>query len=320
MAYRTYKRRATRNYRRLPYRKVQYQRARPLYRRRRAFRRFQYKRNRTTQNNVKFTSINFFSERLVWPYAGQYPAPITPVTHAHFEFTMAALIKQNYQFLRNLIDYHYVKINYIAFKCLNMTHIGYEKDYRQSETERYSIGVTAFQGDIPCYVCWDLEQDLEKLESNQNFAELISQYQFSKRWNSKSKTGPTFLYRTPIPYRQFFKTDNFKSTDFKLVFPEFMAKLSGVQNIRAPSKMHFAIKDFWNSALPGQTDRGTYILTNLEGKVYLGCTFRGRRLMDTGVTSSIPHSLVDEFNQNLESKENELQDLEIESEVNSHPL
>lgn len=292
MAFTAYKRRAIRKYRRTPYKKFQFKPRRPIYRRR-AFVRRQYRKNRTTQNNVRFTSINFFSERLVWPWNDKIPSANPPaITNTTFTFTMANLLNKNYQFLRNLIDYQYVKINYIAFKCTNLSHFGINRNDGNG-------GVTTIQGDFPIYVCWDLEQRLEDIADSKDFGQLLSQYPYSKRWSPKTRMGPTFLYRVPHPWKQYFRTDEFKLIQYTKTFSQFMSSLSGSTNIRAPSKMYFGVKDWFGDALPGSSTQATSILTNIEGKVYLGCTFRGRRLMSAGMSqisqplSSAPAPIMD---------------------------
>lgn len=282
MAFRTYRRRVVRRPRRRYTRvaRVQPRYGRLLYRRRRTP--FYRRRGTHVQNVARYTTRNYFSEHVIWPDNKVVADKEVPITDVTYNIDMNRLFDANRQFLRNLHDYQYVKLNYIVFKLTSIAHIGFDREYKDAGIETpFALGVNTISGDIPIYVTWDLESriDINKTEDS------IPQYEYTKKMSPCDKKPVTLMYHVPVPWRQFYMTANFRSTPYKQSVRAFMESLSGVRNLRCPTKVYMTVKDFWKRMLPYKINVGANLISNIQGYVYAGWTFRGRTTQDTISTS-----------------------------------
>lgn len=100
---------------------------------------------------------------------------------------------------------------------------------------------------------------------------------------STDKKPVSFVWRFPDVWRTFIATDTVrKSPRFNGPVGEFMADCTNYKNIRAPSKLWMSVPNFWGHLLPYQSspDNTSTVRTYVRLNIYIGATFRGRRIMD----------------------------------------
>lgn len=163
MALRRYRRAGYRR-RRLAVRKPVRRYRRAMYRRRRFRRRLPLRRLalRRAGNLVRFTAKNNVNVFLVWPAdsSATIPDSYLPVTSTSVGIGVQGILGGNRQFKRNLLDYRFIKFNYIAVKVTDVCHMGFTVPSQLGPTGSYiSLGTTAIDGKIPVNVNWDVDQD-----------------------------------------------------------------------------------------------------------------------------------------------------------------
>lgn len=263
---------------------------RRVYRRRPYYGRVRARALRTAGNHVKYTVRNNVNLFLVWP--GPKPPsqdPNLPITSTNFRLSVKAIAHANRQFDRNLRDYAWVKFNYIAVKVTDVCHVGHDivSQWGASPNQQYvASGVNGFLGSVPVNVNWDVEQDFAFLAGHEGVVdpEGFAQHPGTKTIRPYDKRKPSFVWRFPQTFRNFYSTDAVKnSPNLDQDLDTFIQGLSGNTSIRTPTKFWLSVPNFWTTLLP-YTDGapGTAVKTYVRLMVYMGVTFRGRRLMDDG--------------------------------------
>lgn len=296
MPVRRYRRAAVRSRRRVPYSRGS-TRVRYLRRRRRVFRRrpIRQRAMRRAGNLVRYTAKNNVNLIMYWPTGDEAPEPpgITPVSPGTtIGLSVAKILSGNRQFDRNIRDYQYIKFNYMAVKVTDVAHVAYQVPYQLNVGDTQylvPLGVTDICGKIPLNVNWDLEQDFTFVKGREGVvdAEGFAQHPGTKQVRPTDRKAVSFVYKVPKPWRQFVHTDNVKnsgSIDGK--FSDFMADVTGIKNIRAPYLFFISIPNWWTTLFPNEvSSKQTTIRSYCRLNVYIGVTFRGRRLMDDGTCS-----------------------------------
>lgn len=308
---RRYRRRPARsNYRSNPYNRTGSGYRKRYYRRGRRYYNAQQVALQKSDNLRRFTAKNNFNFLLVW----NLPT-VSANNYTATDLFINSIISGNRQFDRNMRDYVWMKFNYIAVKTTAVAHISHDVPVNIGTTadpNYQPFGVNDICGDIEVDVNWDLEQDFkwasgEGSINNEGFA----QYPGTKHIKPGQKKPVTFLYRVPTVWRQFISTDIVKN---KIVNSDtigsLMEKVIGIYNLRHPKKIYWAIPEFWGNTgfLPANL-ANVAVKTYVRGYVYLGVTFRGRRIMDDGscTITSCSADVKDQTEQEIE--------LEIEKDI-----
>lgn len=269
----------------------------PRYTRRRytgyrRFKPFRYGRKqsalRRAGNYVKYTARNNVNGIMIWPIADTPAKAGSPVTSTQYVLAIRNILSGNRQFDRNLRDYAWIKFNYVAVKVTDLCHIPYDQILVRTDVQPnviLSVGVNALCGTVPINVNWDVEQDFEFTSGKEGVVdpEGFAQHPGTKQFRPGQKHPVSFVWKFPKPWRQFIKTDTVKNDMAVDSFiADSMASWTGIKNIRAPRRFWISIPQFWGNLFPSNTDTGVAIRTYTRLMVYLGVTFRGRRLMDDG--------------------------------------
>lgn len=293
-----YRRSAYRSRRRVPYQRRS-TRIGYLHRRRRVFRRrpIRQRAMRKAGNLVRYTAKNNVNLLFYWPSSDDAPAlpgkisPVSPTST--IGLSVAKILFGNRQFDRNIRDYQYIKFNYIAVKVTDLAHIPYQTLQQVQIGDQQFVaplGVSDICGRIPINLNWDLEQDFtfEKGKEGVVDADGFAQHPGTKQLRPTDRKPVSFVYRVPKPWKQFVHTDNVKnSTQIDGKFADFMADVTGIKNIRAPYLFFLSIPNFWSTFFPNDsTTKTVNVKTYCRVNVYLGVTFRGRRLMDDGTCTA----------------------------------
>lgn len=218
------------------------------------------------------------------------------------DLSMNAFTTGNYQYFRNLQDYQYVKYNYFAIKIHELAYVGYDKVYTGGsggDPKPYSMGVNSMDfSNHGMYFAWDLEENIgvdSKTVSNYVNPENLASYPFAKKYTPRSRPV-SFLYRVPVPWRQFIETNQVRNTTTNQFLTLYFATLTGVKNLRAPGYLFGTHPNWWSAALPDANN-----LVNMSAVVgmtlYMGCTFRGRR---THLDASVSFAPENEVEQHIE--------------------
>lgn len=278
------------------------------YRRFHNFRRFGARRGRKlalrrSGNNVRYTAKNNLNVFMTWPVAPDTSK--VRVTNTPVVLTLARIVYSNRQWARNIQDYQWIKFNYVAVKVTDVCHVGHDYPATYGEPKQYiSTGVSSIAGKIPVNCNWDLEQDFtfEAGHEGSIDPEAFAQHPGTKQIRPDSKRPVTFLWRIPTAWRQFISTDIVKnSPEIDTSLGAFFQDVMSVKNIRAPITFFLSIPNFWSSLLPSVPDPGAAIKTYVRLNVYLGCTFRGRRLMNRGQDFTIDTCLPEVIPSDAES-------------------
>lgn len=234
-----------------------------------------------------------------WPRKGapQPPADvIAKITLANGKLTFCGLLADNRQFWRNIRDYAYLKINYVAWKVLNVSHVTHTvpAKYGTDPNSNYiAMGVNSITDSYPVYFNWDVEQDFINITGKEGVvdSEGFNQHPTTKSMKPCDKKPISFVYKVPHQQRIWLSTDTFKNSSSidNSNFGDAMESLTGVRNARAPRNfwVNSDVSNFWNQFLPSSQDYlGIAIKTVIDWKFYLGVSFRGRRLMDDNSETS----------------------------------
>lgn len=259
-------------------------RSRP-FRVRRAFRR-RKQISRRVQNDVKFSCKSYEQSVLTWVPPGAHCTNNLCWNQFERPLTAGLFWENNVQFLNNLHEYQWIKFNYIAIKIKELNYYGYTTTNTDSTGKITGVsGITATNFDnMPMYFMWDLEQDMSFTEPKhlKVTAESLSQYQFSKKLYPKNRRGVTFLYRFPIPWRQFFPCYVVRSKSSNQSWTQFMMALSNYSALRCPGRILGAHQNpFFDLIVPSDPAYGVKGRTVIAYNFYLGVTFKGRQLMGT---------------------------------------
>lgn len=253
--------------------------------RRRRFKRFSRRRALArVQNNVRFTCKRYQTYGCQWPINDAESVPSNINTEKWTEtLTPNLFFLDNYQFLRNLIDYQWVKFNYIAVKISELSYVGFQtpKSYGTSPAVIVPTGITSHQAQkYPMYFCWDLEEDMSFGDTSQTKldARSLAQYQYTKRLTPVSRKPITFMHRFPMPWRQFYQCYRVRNTDYTKNWVDFMLAVSNIQDLRMPKYLLGTHPNWWGTGLPDDSHFAN-IATQFAITYYVGVTFRGRRIM-----------------------------------------
>ena len=277
MALRVYRRRTVRRTRR-PYtrRYVRSYRGRLGYRRPR---RQYYRRGLNNQNVCRFTTKVYAYNALNVAVKDKDTGSGSDFVKYEKLLSLNAFTQGNYQYYRNLQDYHHVKYNYFAVKIHELAYVGFDRSYTSGQSTTYPLGVSALEfSNHPMYFVWDLEQRLSinsKTPGTYINPQNLVSYAHSKKLTPRGRSV-TFLYRVPAAWRQFVDTESVRNETTNSYIDQFLANLTGTKNLRAPRAVYGTHPNWWGSDLPDDN-------TNLNLKavvgmtLYMGCTFRGRR-------------------------------------------
>ncbi|GFS63651.1 putative capsid protein [Trichonephila clavipes] len=237
-------------------------------------------------NCVKFTTKNNVNTFIMWPQ-DTLADKVPQISWTVIPLSIDGLVHSNRQFLRNLTDYVHIKFNYIAFKVTDVCQIGHDivEQMGSGGSPQYiAPGVNAFLGTVPLNVNWDVEQDFSNIHGQKGNVdpEGFAQHPSTKTIRPGDKKKPSFVWRFPRSFRQFYETNQVTTAISQTSITDFMQGLSGLKNLRAPSEIIYSIPKFYDKTMPWVSNPGTAIKTYVRCDVYMGCTFRGRRFMDDG--------------------------------------
>lgn len=240
-------------------------------------------------DTVRLTAKNNVNLLAIWPVSPVVPGQI-PVNWTVLPLNIKGLYNANRQFQRNIEDYRWIKLNYIAFKVTDICHIPHDIPAQYGEpTQFISLGVNALCGKIPVNVNWNVDQDfhLNNGSEDQVDEEGFAQHPATKTISPNNRRPVSFVWRFPQPWRQFVSTDTFKnSSHIQGKITDFMADLTGTTNLRAPDTVITSLPPFWSTFLPSVSNPGVSIKTYIRINTYLGATFKGRRFMNTTSVSA----------------------------------
>lgn len=208
-----------------------------------------------------------------------------------FSLNVDAFINENEQFMSNLDEYHYVKINYFAVTFSELGYFGFQIPAKY-DGQFTSVGITAMQtNNYPMYFVWDIEDDLG-FGTGAGLVDIqgLTQYMLTKKLRPTSRKPVSFVYRVPVPWRQFYSCYSVKGTMNRSI-GDFFSNLSGIKNLRYPKKMYGGHQDWWSGSFTSTThtaqiDSYSPGYTGVACKFYMGVTFRGRRIMG-GATKAL---------------------------------
>lgn len=241
---------------------------------------------RNVQNNVKYTSKCYMFKRLRWYVQVTTPPADDNAGYFVHSIQMSDFFQGNLQFIKNLDEYHYVKFNYFAIKCVELAYLGYTGPEKY-DNQFTSLGVNALSfNNFPFYLCWDIEEDLKYGgQPGDNDILSVSQYPYTKK---KYPTGKpiSFVYHVPTPWKQYVSTYNVKVKKFDCNIENFFEGVTNYKNIRNPSKLIGGHYPFWKDDIYGKTDvtaadpnNYVYGQTLVGFQFYCNVTFRGRKVM-----------------------------------------
>lgn len=245
---------------------------------------------RRLQNNVKFFVKRYKVYPLRWFVSPTARPGDDNATSFIVDLKMSEFVKENLQFKKNLQEYHYVKFNYFAVKCGELLYLGYQNPelYGVKPSQNYvAEGVTAMQaGNYPFYLCWDIEESFN-FGNRPGFVDInaITQYPLTKSIRPSSKKPISFVYKVPTPWRQYFDTTAIGAVQLTQDIYGFFSDLSGIKNIRSPTKIVGGHVNWWQGTLPHDdpttTDPDNFVFaySTVAITYYIGCTFRGRKIM-----------------------------------------
>lgn len=309
---RRYRRRPNRsNYRSSPYARSRYGSRKTFYRRRYPVRR---RALAGVQNLVKFTAKRYDTYLAPWA-TGQETTTTNDYQTWQKTLNVFNFITGNQQFYRNLTEYHFIKINYLAFKVHEVSYNGYTATQlvvppAGGDPYPSVSGITSLQmNNHPTYFVWDLEEDMsfDASDRNQVNPNQLTQYQYTKSLRPTSKKPISFVYKVPAPWRQFYSTYNFNATDKNATFGTFMENLTGIKNLRAPKHIMATHVNWWRASLPVLLATNQAMgYTQFAITLYMGVTFRGRAIMGSGQACEATDIPLTEQERELE------QELEVE--------
>lgn len=260
---------------------------------------------KNVQNCVKFTTKCYKTVLMPWR-SGVASENYSDYQNYQEPLWLSKFIGGNLQFKKNLDEYHYIKINYLAVKVHEVSYIG----ILTAPTGSGASGITSTSMDNhPTYIVWDLEEDMSfnTEDNNQVTPQQVAQYQYTKSLRPSSKKPVTFLYHVPLPWRQYFDTFYFKAESTTKNLIDVMERVSGVKNLRAPKHLLITHPNYWIKALPDEASTGhVKIYTQVGMTFYMGVTFRGRTTM--GLAGA---TYADEVTQELETN---IEDMNIKEE------
>ncbi|AXF50877.1 putative capsid protein [Panicum ecklonii-associated virus] len=271
---------------------------RPAYRRKKYVRRRRFHRKRFlhTQNVVKY-HCKQYDTGIMYPRTGSGTTFVTDVQTFQLPLYANAFFNGNQQFYKNLDEYHFIKFNYIAVHVKELNWIGYTKTDRVVPPEGGDpypavSGVTAMQmQNHPVYIMWDIEEDFafDTNDKVQITSQQLAQYQGAKTLRTTSKKPVKFIWRFPVPWRQFYSCYNFKQITHSNRWGTVMEELSGIKNLRAPKNLLMCHPNWWGSSLPVNAALDAADFYGQYAIVYhLGVTFRGRSLMGSATSYAPP--------------------------------
>lgn len=198
------------------------------------------------------------------------------------DLQIAKFFSGNVQFERNMREYHYVKFNYFAVHFNSVSHLGYQ-DIVTRETSPKAVpeGVTALNFPrMPFYCGWDLEDPIDLKTTT---VVDMTQYPYMKKIYANSRKPAKFVYKVPQPWRQFYDTTAVSSKTPQQDIYGFFADVSGIRNIRSPTRIFGGHVNWWQDELPHNTslklNNEVFAKTILDITFYVGCTFRGRKII-----------------------------------------
>lgn len=202
------------------------------------------------------------------------------------ELKLVKYFQGNYQFLRNIYDYHYVKFNWFCVKIKSVQYIAYSGPAAFDE-KIVSIGVNNMMFDkYPFYACTNIEQRFDwGAESTPQSIDYLSQYPGTKTITPTSKKPIAFLWKVPQPWRQYVDCGVVRGTTTDSHLYGWFEAMLGTKNIRSPTVLYGGHPNWWHKMLPhteadpSGTKDYVYGNTILHLEFTVGCTFRGRKVM-----------------------------------------
>lgn len=247
------------------------------------------------QNRVKVTCKDYTNYRFQWP------TDVDPATtnrnNVKFtsDFDMGNfLTRRAEQFYKNLQEYQWVKFNYLAIKVKELNYMGFQ--YLSTDPPG-AVGVTAWQANrFPMYFAWDVDQEMTFGDPKEYRVDPMSltMYPGTKSITPASKRPISFLWKVPRPWRQFYSCnkvlDILNGTNVPKVQPFFEA-LTGILNLRCPSKLLGTHVNWWGSDTLPNTNNYVPAVTQIALMWYAGVTFYGRRV--TGMVPELAPTVVE---------------------------
>ncbi|GFU64947.1 hypothetical protein TNCV_3977441 [Trichonephila clavipes] len=126
-------------------------------------------------------------------------------------------------------------------------------------------GVNAFLGTVPLNVNWDVEQDFSNIHGQKGNVdpEGFAQHPSTKTIRPGDKKKPSFVWRFPRSFRQFYETNQVTTAISQTSITDFMQGLSGLKNLRAPSEIIYSIPKFMTRLCHG------FLIQELQLKLML---------------------------------------------------